>query len=253
MPEMYLNDSGREENLKAIILAAGRGSRMLSETDLKPKCLSLVHEKPLIEWQIEALRLAGVSDIAIVTGYKSYLLRDYSPNVFYNPIWKTTNMVKSLLEAREWLTRFNCVVSYSDIYYEKTAISSLAKSEYSLSITYDPNWIKQWESRFDDPLSDAESFRLGEDGLLCEIGGKAKDIAEIQGQYMGLLRFTPNAWIEVEKIIGSLSSIEINKLQMTHLLQLIIDSKLIQIEAIPYFGKWSEFDTQSDLIKFHSN
>ena len=54
--------------MRGIILAAGRGSRMKEATRSKPKALVCVRRKPLIEYQIEALRSAGISEIAIVTG-----------------------------------------------------------------------------------------------------------------------------------------------------------------------------------------
>ncbi len=55
--------------MKAIILAAGRGSRMRPLTDTTPKPLLAVHGKPLIEWHIEALARAGVREIVINTAW----------------------------------------------------------------------------------------------------------------------------------------------------------------------------------------
>ena len=55
--------------MRAIILAAGRGSRMKTLTEKIPKCLVHLREKPLIEWQLAAIREAGITEIAVVTGY----------------------------------------------------------------------------------------------------------------------------------------------------------------------------------------
>ena len=55
--------------MKAVILAAGRGSRMGGRTEAKPKCLSVLAGKTLLDWQLEALRAAGIGDIGIVRGY----------------------------------------------------------------------------------------------------------------------------------------------------------------------------------------
>ena len=57
--------------MKGLILAAGRGSRLHELTELRPKCLLQINGRPLIEWQLSALRKSGVSPIGIVTGYKS--------------------------------------------------------------------------------------------------------------------------------------------------------------------------------------
>ena len=111
--------------MKAIILAAGRGSRMKHATDNIPKCLLKVKEKTLLEIQIEALKKAGIKEIGIVTGYLSEQLRDYCENTFYNDKWNETNMVFSLMSAQNWLRQSDCVVSYSDIYYDDSIVKKL--------------------------------------------------------------------------------------------------------------------------------
>ena len=70
--------------MKAIILAAGRGSRMKKMTAHQPKCLTMLKGRPLIEWQLHALREAGINDISIVTGYRSNTLRQYNLTEFHN-------------------------------------------------------------------------------------------------------------------------------------------------------------------------
>ncbi|MFZ9450262.1 MAG: NTP transferase domain-containing protein, partial [Alphaproteobacteria bacterium] len=60
--------------MRAIILAAGRGSRMRQLTDERPKCLVPLRGRPLLEWQLEALRGAGIREIGIVTGYRREML-----------------------------------------------------------------------------------------------------------------------------------------------------------------------------------
>ena len=87
--------------MKAIILAAGRGSRMKDLTDERPKCLVELRGKPLLEWQLEALREAGINEIAIVTGYKRELLVNRGLTEFHNPRWAETQMVSSLACAEE--------------------------------------------------------------------------------------------------------------------------------------------------------
>ena len=121
------------------------------------------------------------------------------------------------------------------------------ESESKLAITYDPSWLGLWTQRFDDPLIDAETFRLDENNNLVEIGNVPKSIEEVQGQYMGLLRFTPTGWEEVQRIRRELTPLELNKIHMTGILQKVIEANNIQIKAIPYLDKWGEVDTQEDL------
>jgi len=222
--------------MKAIILAAGRGSRMKNLTDERPKCLVELRGKPLLDWQLAALREAGIDRIAIVTGYKRELLTDLGLVEFHNSRWAETNMVSSLACAQDWLQEEPCIVSYSDIFYSAQAVKSLMKCPAPLAVTYDPNWLAMWTQRFGDPLLDAETFRLKPDSTLAEIGNKPKSVEEVQGQYMGLLRFTPEGWAEV--------------MHMTGTLQRVIEGSRIAIAAITYELAWGEVDSAEDLIAY---
>jgi choline kinase len=237
-------------SMKAIILAAGRGSRMKKLTDERPKCLVELRGKALLDWQLDALRGAGISDIAIVTGYKRELLTDRGLVEFYNPRWMATNMVSSLACATSWLTAGPCVVSYSDIFYDAAAITALIGCEASLAVTFDSNWRALWEKRFGNPLLDAETFRLRPDGTLAEIGNKPETVEEIQGQYMGLLRFAPAGWNEVVRIRAGLSSEERDRMHMTGTLQKVIEAGRIPVAAVPYAGEWGEVDSPDDLVSY---
>lgn len=233
--------------MKAIILAAGRGSRMKSLTDERPKCLVELRGKPLLEWQLESLRAAGISDIAVVTGYKRELLAGRGLSEFHNPRWAETNMVSSLACAESWLQGEPCIVSYSDIFYSPVAVQSLINCEATLAVTYDPNWLQLWTERFGDPLLDAETFRLSATHTLAEIGNKPQSVDDVQGQYMGLLRFTPEGWAEVVRLRAELSPQQRDSMHMTNTLQRVIDAGRVPIEAIAYNGEWGEVDSSEDL------
>jgi choline kinase len=233
--------------MKAIILAAGRGSRMKNLTDERPKCLVELRDKALLDWQLEALRAAGITEIAIVTGYKRELLVNRGLVEFHNARWAETNMVSSLACAQDWLQVEPCIVSYSDIFYSSMAVQSLMTCAASLAVTYDPNWLELWIKRFGDPLLDAETFRLTPEHTLAEIGKKPISVDEVQGQYMGLLRFTPDGWAEVLQIRSDLLPVQRDKMHMTGTLQKIIEANRLSINAIPYLGKWGEIDSTQDL------
>jgi L-glutamine-phosphate cytidylyltransferase len=232
--------------MKAIILAAGRGSRMKHATDNVPKCLLKVKGKTLLEIQIEALKKAGIKEIGIVTGYLSEQLRDYCENTFHNDKWDETNMVFSLMSAKNWLRQSDCVVSYSDIYYDDSIVKKLIKYNCQIGVAYDPNWQKLWQERFKNPLSDAETFQLSINNNIIEIGNKTSQIKEIQGQYMGLMKFTIKGWSDLEKIIATLKTDELKNIQLTQLLQKCISSGLT-IKAISNNSEWGEVDSQKDL------
>ncbi len=232
--------------MKAIILAAGRGSRMKSMTSEMPKCLVALKGRPLLEWQIGALREAGIADIAIVTGYRRDMLSPYGLMEFHNPRWAETNMVTSLACATEWLATGPVIVSYSDIFYEASAIRLLSACTGDLAITYDPHWERLWRQRFADPLDDAETFRLDPEGYLADIGGKPGHLSEIEGQYMGLLRFTPGSWAEAEDVRAGLDQEPRDRLHCTGLLRKIIARGRLPVRALPYEGTWGEIDSEAD-------
>lgn len=233
--------------MKAIILAAGRGSRMKNLTNERPKCLVELHGKSLLDWQLKALLEAGITEIAIVTGYKREQLIGRGLKEFHNPRWAETNMVSSLACATEWLKTDTCVVSYSDIFYDAIAVTALMHCSAMLAVTYDANWRTLWEKRFGDPLLDAETFRLNADGTLAEIGNKPSTVDEVEGQYMGLLRFAPPGWKEVECIRSSLPAEQCDRMHMTGTLQKVIEGGRISVTAVPYEAEWGEVDSADDL------
>ena len=66
--------------LSAIILAGGEGTRMKSD---KPKTLSQVLDKPMLQWVIDALRKGSIKDICVVKGYKKECIEDYIATLDY--------------------------------------------------------------------------------------------------------------------------------------------------------------------------
>lgn len=233
--------------MRAIILAAGRGSRMDQLTVDRPKCLLEFRGKALLDWQIEALRDGGVTSIAVVTGYRAERLEGRDLTFFHNRRWAETNMVTSLACAAAWLEAAPCIVSYADIIYEAPAVASLTASNAPLAITYDPAWRRLWELRFDDPLQDAETFRLKPDGTVADIGGCPRTLEEIEGQYMGLLRFTPSGWREFRRIHAGLTAEEGGQIHMTGMLQRVVAAGVLPLLALPFRGFWAEFDSAADL------
>ncbi|RDU60800.1 phosphocholine cytidylyltransferase family protein [Helicobacter marmotae] len=241
--------------MKALILAAGRGSRMGSLTDSKPKCLVELYNKPLLQYQIESLLQAGVKDIGIVRGYCAKSLepfvQKYHLHTYENPQWADTNMVYSLLCAKPYLlTAQECIISYSDIFYQSSAILSLSQNSADISILYDTQWLALWRARFANPLSDAESFRV-KNGILEEIGNKVEDIRLIEGQYMGLLKFTNKGLKELFSLIDTLKGIDIAKIDSTSLLQECLKYGFA-ITCVPYSGIWGECDNQSDVALYEA-
>ena len=106
--------------MRAIILAAGSGTRLSPLTDACPKCLVPVGASPMIDYQVRALRQAGVDDIAVVVGYRQLQVRAHlGRGVRYveNPDYASTTSIFSLHLAAPLMDRarflFNCDIVFS--------------------------------------------------------------------------------------------------------------------------------------------
>ena len=232
---------------KGIILAAGRGSRMGKLTLKKPKCLLEINGESLLSYQLKAMKSNNIDEIALITGYQSEQLKHITKKNFHNEKWAITQMVDSLEKADEWLKEYVCIISYSDIFYEPSAIKLLLDSKNKFAITYDPNWFNLWSKRFSNPLEDAETFIFDDKYFLTEIGNKTDNLKKIKGQYMGLLKINPEIWNKIKKIRSFMSNLKKEKQDMTNLLNLLCKQNNIKIKAIPYFGSWGEVDDIHDL------
>lgn len=236
--------------MNGLILAAGRGSRMGFFTETRPKCMVNLFGRPLFEWQLSALSSADVENICVVRGYKGEAFNKYpQTKCFKNPRWQETNMVFSLAQAATLLENGTTIISYGDIFYPKEAVVELANASGDIVIAFDPNWLQLWSKRFADPLSDAETFRLGADNSIVEIGSNPKTLSEISGQYMGLIKLTLNGWKIIENYINDLIPEDFDNLDFTSLLQRLIDLG-VRVFAVAVPGPWGEVDSKSDLILY---
>jgi choline kinase len=232
--------------MKILTLAAGRGSRLKHQTELKPKCMTEVHNKPILFWQQQAQKLAGVTTKAAVLGYNAKLIESYFDEVFINENWQNSNMVSSLLKASHFFESEAVILSYSDIVYHPSDLMSLAKADGDIVVAYDPNWLTQWSLRFEDPLSDAETFKLSAKNLITEIGKTPLSLNDIEGQFLGLIKITPLGWKKIKSHLSLFTNEEIARFDMTSLLQSLIDSN-VNINSYSISHEWFEIDSLTDL------
>lgn len=235
---------------RGLILAAGRGTRLGPLTDRRPKCLVRLVGRTLLDWQLSALQKAGIKEIAIVTGYRAAQVASPRVATFLNPAFATTNMVASLWCARGWLRAAPCIVGYGDIVFHSGIVTALLRASPSIAIAYDVAWRALWEARFDRPEDDAESLRV-RGSRVVEIGGRINDLAAVDGQYIGLLRFTPPGWRRVEQRLRQLDDGDLQRLDMTALLARLVDAG-VRIGAVAIRGRWCEVDSPRDLALYRA-
>ncbi len=228
--------------MKGLILAAGRGSRLDELTLEKPKCFIKISKKPLIEYQIEAMRKSGIKSIAVVTGYLNAYFDDLKIKKFHNLSWKSTNMIYSLLCAKEWFET-DVIVSYADIIYPSNMVSKLITCKGNFVVAADLNWKDLWLKRFENPFDDAETLKMN-DGFLTEIGKKTETYQDIQAQFIGLLKISPNG-------LGIISEMMKKKIinkqsDFTSTIQKILE-KSYSVKVELFKEKWFEIDNQKDI------
>ncbi len=238
--------------VKAIVLAAGRGTRLEEITQDKPKCLVELGGKSLIERQLSCLRSAGIGDIILVTGYHADMLGLAGTKQVQNPKWDQTNMVESLFCAESEFSD-DIIITYADIVFEPKVITALCESPHEISIAINMNWQSLWKTRFADPLEDAESLRMDSQDRITDIGNPVENIDDIQGQYMGLMRFKAKGVAALKETYAALGSIPrawmdnraVKNAYMTDLLmELILTGH--NLHAIRIDGGWLEIDTVED-------
>ena len=227
---------------------------MKDKTDALPKCLMQLWNKTLLDWQLHSLRRAGIDEIAIVTGYRAEEIEKRQPHLhyFHNADWAQTQMVATLMRADEWLRAEDCLVSYADIVYSPKAVELLIDTPDDIAITYHTKFRELWQDRFDNPLDDIETFKLDAQSNLLEIGQRAKSLDDIEGQYMGLLKFTPRGWSQVTRALQSPHLPKpIAKIDMTGLLSFLLSCG-ISIKAVAYDELFVEVDNPDDLSLYQT-
>ena len=220
---------------------------MRNQTDNMPKCLVEYKGKSLLKRQLEIYENLQIDEIAIITGYKHSMLDKFLVEKFHNFEWYKSNMILSLSFANKWLMQHDCIISYGDIFFERSAITSIMKSTSDITILYDKNWKQLWEKRFENPLSDAETLKLDNKNKILEIGKKTNSYKNIEAQFMGIFKTKPSGWKEIIKIKGELPLNEYYKIDTTSIFQKIIEKDNLKIYGIEYKEIWGEVDTPSDL------
>ncbi len=126
--------------MKAIILAAGRGTRMQSFTRNIPKPLLQVGAKTILQYKVDSLRQAGFqdSDIVVVIGYLAEKIRNKFPTLtlIENPQYDTKNNLYSLWLAREY-TKNNFILMNADTIHCKEIFAKAFSSDHESFVMVD--------------------------------------------------------------------------------------------------------------------
>jgi choline kinase len=195
--------SGPDTTARAIIVAAGRGSRLGFKTDEIPKCMVEVAGRPILHHQLDALGAAGVREVVVVRGYRGQLI-DGGPHPLRfveNPEWQNNNILASLLYASTEMEP-GFVFSYSDIVFAPdvarrlvhTARQATRNGDASAALVIDRRWQDAYVGRTLHPVSEAELTQVEGDGTsarVARVGKQAVDPGLAVGEFIGLAWFSP--------------------------------------------------------------
>lgn len=244
--------------MKAIIVAAGPGIRLLPFTENKPKCMLEVGGKTILQRNLEVLKENGITDIVIVKGHKSDAINYPNIKYYYNPNYLENNILTSLFYAEKEM-RDGFIFSYSDILYSASVLRKLLQSKEDMSLVIDVDWAQRYKGRTLHPIDEAELVVV-EDGKVVKIS-KFMNPAVAYGEFIGLAKFTrkgvetlirnykrirANKWCGFKAHHRFQDAVSIDKAYLTDMLQELIN-RGYPIHSVDINGGWLEIDTSQDL------
>lgn len=245
--------------MKAIIIAAGQGSRLMPITDDKPKCMLGVNGRTLLQRQLQTLKKCGINDIVVVRGYKKEMIT--YPNVRYyeNIDYENNNILRSLFYAESEMDD-EFVFSYSDIIFEQSILEKLLQSRANISLVVDVDWISHYKGRLLHPIKEAELVEV-KNGKITKIGKKICSANRAHGEFIGLAKFTKRGTeILKSNYIRAMNqyhkrpfqqAASLKRAYLTDMIQELIDIGYT-ISNLDIKGGWVEIDTPEDLERAKS-
>jgi choline kinase len=136
--------------VKAVILAAGQGTRIRAVHGEHPKCLIEVDNTTILDHQLDALSKAGINDVAIVVGYEKQQIMNHVMSrrlshiqrihFIENPAFAITNNIYSLWLALEWVRGGSFVVLNADVIFDAEILDTAVRAQAPISMIVDPLW-----------------------------------------------------------------------------------------------------------------
>jgi L-glutamine-phosphate cytidylyltransferase len=230
--------------MKALILAAGRGTRIRSVHGERPKCLISCDGETLLDRQINGLLATGIEDIGIVVGYESEQIlshvcarhgRDVDRFQFiFNPQFATTNNIYSLWLARTWLRGDSFVCLNADVLCDPEILAPLVASKAPISMIVDPEWR---DETMKVVIHDGRIVRMSKRILAEEFDGTYIGITAFSADVHSLFFRTMARWIAAGKV-NEFFNVAVQDLA----------DQGILVSPISTVGlPWAEIDDPSDL------
>jgi choline kinase len=230
--------------MKAVILAAGQGTRIRSVHGEHPKCLIEVDETTILDHQLEALSMAGINEVAIVVGYekeqiiahvRSERLRyDQTIHFIENPAFAITNNIYSLWLALDWLRGDSFIVLNADVIFDPKILESAVQPSAAISMIVDPLWRDETMKVI---IQDDRVIRMS----------KKISLEEFSGTYIGITVFSRSIQ---ERFLRKLSDL-ITAERVNEFFNLAVQELVDEGVHVGYTSTdglaWAEIDDPLDL------
>jgi choline kinase len=231
---------------RALILAAGQGSRLLPMTESTPKCLLDLAGRSMLEWQLTGLAAAGIREATVVTGFRSDLVEsaldritpaDMRVSTLFNPFYKVADNLASCWLARAELSGPSLILNGDTLFETAIAQRLLAAPDAPITVTIDRK-----DSYDDDDMKvDAAGDRL-------RAIGKKLPREQVNGESIGFLRFNvAGAALFVAELERNMRTREgVGLFYLSAINRLAgggVDVRCASIEGL----HWSELDFPADL------
>ena len=242
--------------MKAIVIGAGRGRRLMPLTESEPKCFAPVAGRRILDWILEALAGGGFErrDVVFIGGYLLPVIQQHYPEFAYveNQDWERNNILVSLLCAeREMDAGFVC--SYADIVFRPEPVRLLMESTADITLIVDTDFRRRYQRRSQHPESDAEKVRARGDRI-TEISRRIPG-EEAAGEYIGVAKFSPRGaallrehYHRVVKRYGDAPFQGASSVRMAYLIHLLQEmlEQGVEIRRVNTHGEYFEIDTTED-------
>jgi len=191
------------DTVKAIILSAGQGRRLMPLTESVPKCCLQLDGRSLLEWQIDSLVAGGVSDIVVVTGFghdavDSVVRRieGVSIRTLYNPFYALSDNLGTCWVARGEMGQPFVLVN-GDTLFQTSVLERLLRSDKRFPITL----ATDRKNSYDD-----DDMKIIAEGVRLQRVSKKLDLEKVNGESIGMMVFDKqgaNAFVNrIERLMG---------------------------------------------------
>ena len=252
-----LENSINKENVKALIIAAGLGSRLKKHTENLPKCMLDFGGKTLLQRQLEAYNKNNIKDISLIRGYKKEKINYKGLRYFENKDYKNNNILNSIFYA-EKIINGNIIISYSDILFDPTVVQRTIESNHDISVVVDIDWRGYYVGRKDHPISEAENVIFNSNNEVEKIGKINTGNEEVHGEFIGMIKLSNRGAEIFKEHFHRLKKIYWNKpfqrakifqkAYLTDFIQELVDIG-IKVHCVIIESGWKEIDTVEDYKK----